>query len=39
MLLKNFNGFIPLVYENLCIEYILKNYDLIVAECKYSNKK
>lgn len=59
---ENFNGFISPVYENLCIEYLLNNYDLlkcgrwwdrdieidavgiakdylIVAECKYSNKK
>ncbi|WP_456058585.1 ATP-binding protein [Campylobacter hominis] len=59
---ENFNDFISLVYENLCIEYLLNNYDLlkcgrwwdkdieidavgiakdylIVAECKYSNKK
>ncbi len=59
---ENFNGFISLVYENLAISYLLKNYDLlkcgrwwdkneeidalgigedflILAECKYSNKK
>lgn len=28
-----------MVSYNLCIEYLLKNYDLIVAECKYLNKK
>ncbi|MBN2825347.1 MAG: ATP-binding protein [Campylobacterales bacterium] len=59
---ENFNGFVAKNYEDLAIEYILKNYDvlkcgrwwskdqeidaigvgenyLIVAECKYSNKK
>jgi AAA+ ATPase superfamily predicted ATPase len=59
---ENFSGFVAKNYEDLAIEYILKNYDvlkcgrwwsknekidaigvgedyLIVAECKYSNKK
>ncbi|MGG7049031.1 MULTISPECIES: ATP-binding protein [unclassified Campylobacter] len=59
---ENFNGFISPVYEQLCIEYLLKNYEIlkcgrcwdkdleidaigigkdyiILAECKYSNKK
>ncbi|MGH1600209.1 ATP-binding protein [Campylobacter majalis] len=59
---ENFNIFISPVYEQLCIEYLLKNYELlkcgrhwdkdleidavgiskdyiILAECKYSNKK
>lgn len=59
---ENFNSFISPVYEQLCIEYLLKNYEIlkcgrhwdkdleidaigigkdyiILAECKYSNKK
>lgn len=59
---ENFSGFVSFTYENLAIEYLLKNYPLlkcgrwwnkneeidavgiaedflIVAECKYSNKK
>jgi hypothetical protein len=59
---ENFNGYVSKTYEDLAIQYILKNFDvlkcgrwwdksnkidavgvandhLVVAECKYSNKK